>query len=148
MFNFRGFEQFEPKYNRKTINLFYSTPSCYLKAVNDESTENELAFPTKDDDFFPYATDYHAYWTGYYTSRPTSKRFERQGNNLLQAAKQLKAIVGGDLGDITPLMQAMGVMQHHDAITGTEKQHVAFDYHRMLYKAMQSAIHSAGDDIL
>jgi hypothetical protein len=28
-----------------------------------------VTLPTKDDDFFPYASDPHAYWTGYFTSR-------------------------------------------------------------------------------
>jgi lysosomal alpha-mannosidase len=32
---------------------------------------------------------------------------------------------------------AMGVMQHHDAITGTEKQMVATDYNSMLYLAIE-----------
>lgn len=32
--------------------------------------------------------------------------------------------------------EAMGIMQHHDAVTGTEKQHVADDYARILYKAV------------
>lgn len=41
--------------------------------------------------------------------------------------------------DITLLREAMGVMQHHDAITGTEKQHVAQDYARMLTKAIHKA---------
>ncbi len=31
----------------------------------------------------------------------------------------------------------MGVAQHHDAVTGTEKQHVADDYARMLYEGIE-----------
>ena len=30
------------------------------------------------------------------------------------------------------LRNAMGVAQHHDAVSGTEKQHVAFDYAKRL----------------
>ena len=62
------------------LNVIYSTPSCYLKAVNDEG----LNYTTKQDDFFPYGSDYQTYWTGYFTSRPTIKYFERLGNNFLQ----------------------------------------------------------------
>lgn len=32
----------------------------------------------------------------------------------------------------------MGVMQHHDAITGTEKQHVSDDYNRLHYAAIDA----------
>lgn len=28
----------------------------------------------------------------------------------------------------------MALLQHHDAVTGTEKQHVANDYHRRLHR--------------
>lgn len=65
------------------INAIYSTPSCYLKAVNDQ----KITFPTKQDDFFPYKSDKHSYWTGYFTSRPTQKYYERRGNNYLQVRK-------------------------------------------------------------
>ncbi|KAJ4433198.1 hypothetical protein ANN_15455, partial [Periplaneta americana] len=121
-----------------TLNVIYSTPSCYLKAVNDAG----LTYTTKQDDFFPYASDPHSYWTGYFTSRPASKYFERLGNNFLQVAKQLEAMtLLGQVGDssIDDLREAMGVMQHHDAITGTEKQHVAGDYARLQYRAMDEA---------
>jgi len=33
----------------------------------------------------------------------------------------------------------MGVMQHHDAVSGTEKQFVANDYSRILYESMDHA---------
>ncbi|XP_034247480.1 lysosomal alpha-mannosidase-like isoform X3 [Thrips palmi] len=113
------------------VNLFYSTPSCYLKAVHDSNN----TWTTKEDDFFPYASDPHAYWTGYYTSRPTIKYFERLGNNFLQVCKNLYALADlgpEDMADLDSMREAMGVMQHHDAITGTEKQHVADDYARLL----------------
>lgn len=34
--------------------------------------------------------------------------------------------------NLNNLREVMGVMQHHDAVTGTEKQHVANDYARLL----------------
>jgi len=69
--------------NNSSLNVFYSTPSCYVKAVNDAGQ----TWTTKQDDFFPYASDPHSYWTGFYTSRPTLKRFERLGNNFLQVLR-------------------------------------------------------------
>ncbi|XP_046834727.1 lysosomal alpha-mannosidase isoform X1 [Vespa crabro] len=118
--------------NGSTVNLFYSTPSCYLKALHDAN----IIWPTKSDDFFPYASDPHAYWTGYFTSRPTIKYFERMGNNLLQVSKQLSVLTNSKENEkeLEYFREAMGVMQHHDAVTGTEKQLVASDYSRLLYE--------------
>ncbi|XP_050428079.1 lysosomal alpha-mannosidase-like [Adelges cooleyi] len=121
------------------INAIYSTPSCYLKAVNDR---NET-FPTKSDDFIPYKSDKHSYWTGFFTSRPTQKYYERRGNNILQTCKQLavQSMEGFKYeSKITPLREAMGIMQHHDAITGTAKQHVANDYARILSNGIHECV--------
>ncbi|KAI4470603.1 alpha-mannosidase [Holotrichia oblita] len=41
--------------------------------------------------------------------------------------------------NLTPLKEVMGIMQHHDAITGTEKQHVVQDYVRLLTAAVNVA---------
>ncbi|XP_070500728.1 lysosomal alpha-mannosidase-like isoform X1 [Chironomus tepperi] len=120
------------------VNLFYSTPSCYLKSLYDAG----ITWPTKTDDFFPYASDPHAYWTGYFSSRPTIKRFERVGNHYLQICKQLSATAKVQEnffdGHLKVLRMAMGIMQHHDAVTGTEKQHVANDYSRRLDLAIEA----------
>jgi len=51
------------------MELVYSTPTDY---INDIHKLNRT-YPTKLDDFIPYADKPHAYWTGYYTSRPTLK---------------------------------------------------------------------------
>ncbi|XP_077532022.1 lysosomal alpha-mannosidase-like isoform X2 [Haemaphysalis longicornis] len=111
--------------NGSRVHALYSTPACYLKALHDSG----LRWPEFGDDFFPYADQEHAYWTGYYTSRPNFKSFARHANGVLQACKQLKVI--GQLdesADVDTLAKAVAVLQHHDAISGTQKQHVAEDY--------------------
>ena len=121
--------------------MIYSTPSCYIQAVKDEVEKNKIELTVKTDDFFPYASKDHSFWTGYFSSRPTAKRFERVGNNILQSAKQLTTFsrIKGNDDDVSinKLRMAMGVLQHHDAITGTEKQAVTDDYTFMLDEAIK-----------
>ncbi|CAG2100057.1 unnamed protein product [Medioppia subpectinata] len=101
--------------------------------------ESNNTLTSKSDDFFPYASDNNTYWTGYFTSRPALKRYERVGNNFLQVCKQLDVLAGmGGAYDkeVTALREWQAVMQHHDAITGTEKQHVADNYALKLAKSI------------
>lgn len=52
-----------------------------------------------------------------------------------QVVKQLSSLAhlkDKEGGDLDVLREAMGVMQHHDAVSGTEKQNVANDYARLL----------------
>ncbi|XP_017042925.2 lysosomal alpha-mannosidase [Drosophila ficusphila] len=127
------------------INVFYSTPSCYLYELH----QLQQTWPNKTEDFFPYSSDSHSYWTGYFTSRPTQKRFHRDGNHFFQVVKQLSVLANltstQHLENIENLSEAMGIMQHHDAVTGTEKQAVAQDYDRMLFKAIVGAENNARD---
>ncbi|XP_059486976.1 lysosomal alpha-mannosidase-like [Neocloeon triangulifer] len=120
--------------NETGIVAVYSTPSCYLQALHNANQ----TWPVKEDDFFPYASSANVYWTGYFTSRPNLKRFERVGNNLLQVCKQLHVSTGNEeTENLISLREAMGVLQHHDAITGTEKQYVANDYAKILDMAIK-----------
>lgn len=117
------------------VNVFYSTPSLYLEALHDADEE----WPVKRDDFFPYAHCPHCYWTGYFTSRPALKWYIRESNNILQACKQMEAIHGeiNNFPTSDALRRAMAVNQHHDAITGTERQHVQDDYVKRLYQGRE-----------
>lgn len=51
-----------------------------------------------------------------------------------QAARQLEFYIGrSETGRNTDsLADALAIAQHHDAVTGTEKQHVANDYAKRL----------------
>ncbi|KAH9406321.1 Alpha mannosidase, middle domain [Tyrophagus putrescentiae] len=48
--------------NSPDIKVFYSTPSCYAKALHDTKRK----WTSKTDDYFPYANAEHSYWTGYF----------------------------------------------------------------------------------
>jgi len=113
------------------LHLLYSTPSIYIDAVNAAG----LTWDVKTDDLFPYADDAHSYWTGYFTSRPALKGYVRQNNALLHILEQMLVTSQSNIpsaqsyvDQITVMRQAMGVAQHHDAVSGTEMQHVADDY--------------------
>lgn len=121
------------------VNAFYSTPAQYVAAKHGYGAR----WPLKEDDFFPYADFPHAFWTGYFTSRPASKGYIRAATSYLQGARQLEAFIGlpGKEGGPTTeaLEEAVSLLQHHDAITGTAKQHVANDYHRRLHRGLKEA---------
>lgn len=120
------------------VNLLYSTPSCYLKSLYEANT----TWSVKHDDFFPYASDPHSYWTGYFTSRPAFKYLDRYTNNLFQAEKQLGVAAGPKAvadKDLDVLRKALAVGQHHDAITGTAKQAVASNYVKHISIGLQSS---------
>ncbi|XP_062965767.1 lysosomal alpha-mannosidase isoform X2 [Cynocephalus volans] len=121
--------------NGSRVHVLYSTPACYLWELNKAN----LTWSVKQDDFFPYADGPHKFWTGYFSSRPALKRYERLSYNFLQVCNQLEALAGPaanvgsyGLGDSAPLNEAMAVLQHHDAVSGTSRQHVADDYARQL----------------
>ncbi|KAK8672388.1 hypothetical protein V6N13_110760 [Hibiscus sabdariffa] len=112
------------------VNALYSTPSIYT----DAKYATSKSWPLKIDDYFPYADRANAYWTGYYTSRPALKFYVRIMSGYYLAARQLEVFKGRS--DSRPntdaLADALAIAQHHDAVTGTEKQHVANDYAKRL----------------
>jgi hypothetical protein len=134
----------EVVYPQTNIELIYSTPRIYIDALIAE----ELTWPTKYDDIFPYADDSESFWTGYFTSRANDKKYFRDGSHTLHSSNKLFALEGIDQGidekdvaemqRVTEVMKdVVGIVQHHDAITGTAKQHVSNDYKERVYKGTQ-----------
>jgi hypothetical protein len=123
-------------------NALYSTPSIYTAA---KAATTPL--PLREEDVMPYADGPHAFWSGYFTSRPALKGYVRDSSQVFQAAKQMQALAGGVSTSVDDpatnalylLERAMAVSQHHDAVSGTSKQHVANDYARRLARGRLAA---------
>ena len=123
----------------------YSTPGIYLDAIKAQN----LSYPVKYDDMFPYADGDNDYWTGYFTSRANSKGQVRDGQASLHAANKIfamKVLDGSQLDSSIKeaidaeqsMLDSLGIYQHHDAITGTGRQHVADDYNLRMYNSMMN----------
>jgi lysosomal alpha-mannosidase len=115
--------------NMTNYRIFYSTPACYTKAVLAAGVN----WTNKTADFFPYGSDSNAYWTGYFTSKPAFKGLIRQSSNILNTFRQINTFASNnDLGEWTSpeeiLERACALSQHHDAVTGTSKEHVTQNY--------------------
>ena len=96
---------------------------------------------------FPYSDHSNDFNSGLYTSRPGLKKQVKDGSASLHASSKLYAqkVVNQDTTDEEVasilkqkdnLLDAMGVMQHHFAITGASAQFVTEDYQYHLSKAM------------
>ncbi|KAH9791608.1 alpha-mannosidase [Citrus sinensis] len=124
---FRQMDKFIHYVNKDgRVNALYSTPSIYTDAKNAANEE----WPLKTEDFFPYADHPNAYWTGYFTSRPALKGYVRMMSGYYLAARQLEFLKGKSTSgpNTNALADALAIAQHHDAVSGTERQHVAADY--------------------
>ena len=141
---------FGPQYDR--VNLFYSSPEYYTEQKHRQSTPSTgslskpIEWSIKMDDFFPYSDCPHCFWTGYFTSRAAFKRFERAASSFLMAARQIESKIAPMHSNQTittdqlfALEDALGVVQHHDAVSGTAKQHVADDYSKGLQDGLDKA---------
>lgn len=113
-------------------------------------SQQNVVWPVNYDDMFPYADQPEDYWTGYFTSRANAKSQVRFGQAAFHASSKL--LSGLVIADSAPLeavesalnakqimLDALGVYQHHDGITGTAKQAVADDYTRRLDDAMKQS---------
>ena len=136
--------------NQSAVNLLYSTPREYADAKMGQNTEWPLKDAALPDglstDQFPYITNAHWQWSGYFSSRPGLKGYVRTASSLFQVARQLQSFTGGapadSLGPSNPLFaleRALATAQHHDAVTGTARQHVTYDYAALLSKGIADA---------
>ncbi len=125
--------------NVRTVNLRHTSENMATNRRGLQESDR-VQWSVKQDDFFPYSDCPNCFWTGYFTSRPALKRFERVGSSFLMAARQIEAMLDYDgkvdreecIDPLHQLEDAHAVLQHHDGVSGTSKQHVAYDYAKRL----------------
>ena len=117
-------------------NQLKGVPNRTRSGIAQANVDNSVAWTVKQDDFFPYSDCADCFWTGFFTSRPALKKLERVSSSFLLAARQIESLLDytGKVDNlqcedpIHQLEDASGVIQHHDGVSGTSKQHVAYDY--------------------
>lgn len=141
------------RYNNATMQ--FGTPKDYFKIIR-ERTDNK--FPTLAGDLFPYGdifTDGHpSYWTGYFTTRPFIKIMCRELEHQLRTTEILftlalnranheKAVES--MNDLKASYQRLitarrnlGLLQHHDAITGTSRAKVMKNYRDRMFESLKN----------
>ncbi|CAG0925515.1 unnamed protein product, partial [Notodromas monacha] len=123
----------------------FGTLSDYFNALRSEEAFEDL--PSLTGDFFSYNDRNDNYWTGYYSSRPFYKHFDRLLTHYLRSAEVLyvAALTSGQVpGEESVLMhtqldqarKALSLFQHHDGITGTAKDFVVDDYGKKMLEAL------------
>lgn len=150
--------------NIPDVIIRYSTVGEFLSALHESSAAGNVKFPVVKHDFVPYADNEDSYWTGYYTTLPNLKKIIRQGEAALRSAETAMVFARAfadqpltsaarasssftrtkvDWVDVNNRIQRaredVGVMQHHDAITGTCRKHVATDYMKISQAAIDDS---------
>uniref|UniRef100_A0A0K0EJ05 Alpha-mannosidase n=1 Tax=Strongyloides stercoralis TaxID=6248 RepID=A0A0K0EJ05_STRER len=142
--NFQAIFDYINENDNFNMNIRWGTLQDYFDTVHNNIKELNQTTKILSGDFFTYSDKEKRYWSGYYVSRPFHKRFERLLEHYLRAADIIYSsilIKNGPIKDINYNLlvksrRILGILQHHDGITGTSKSYVMDDYRNKLFNAI------------
>ncbi|CAI4229825.1 unnamed protein product [Auanema sp. JU1783] len=136
------FEEINKNHN---VEIKFGTFSEYFESLENWYSTNSKTPAVLTGDFFPYQCALGDQWTGYFTTRPFYKRQGRLLHSLIRAAdiamanfeKKLKPdLAKSSYSSLQVARRTLSLFQHHDAITGTSKQHVMENYSQLLQEGL------------
>lgn len=133
----------------------YTSLKGYLDEAKQDLVKEQHKLPEKLNDFFAYVDNKWTCWTGYYTSKSMFKLMIREYSQYYNATKLFlsKLLLAGnkvvlDSADkkqheqinqaLVELEKSLGIAQHHDAVTGTMKDRVRYDYENILIEGREA----------
>lgn len=127
----------------------YATILSYFEKLHSLNR----TWPVYTGDFFPYISDPDTVWSGYFSSRAALKGAIRNLDSAIETADAFFVLARRHAGSafesgpyFKQLQQARrysGILQHHDAVTGTARDFVVLDYFQMVSNgttALRSAL--------
>ncbi|XP_058974051.1 alpha-mannosidase 2 [Musca domestica] len=138
------------------VDISFGTPKDYFNEIKKRTAE----FPTFKGDFFVYSDIFSegrpAYWSGYFTTRPSYKILSADLEQNLRAGEILFTLAYNtarqrhhenaikifekNYEKMIHARRNLGLFQHHDAITGTSKAAVMRDYGMRLFESIQDVV--------
>lgn len=139
------------------VDAQFGTLKDFFDSLRASVAQSVERFPSLSGDFFTYADIDDHYWSGYYTTRPFYKQLDRVLESYLRSAEiiysmtwshlhRLSAVpersrnwMGRMMALLSQARRHLAIFQHHDGITGTEKDHVVQDYAKMMQNGIQNS---------
>lgn len=120
-------------------NATYATVPQYFDALRTM----RKSWPERHGADLPYDWPIGSYWSGYFSSRAALKGAIRRLSSLVEVADSFYALSGLKDNSLFSMVQSarrtVGILQHHDAVTGTAKSFVVQDYFDMISNATVNA---------
>lgn len=135
------------------VQMKFGTVGEYFDILKNQIKRSKLngkPEPVITGDYFTYTDRDHEYWSGYYTTRPFDKRMIRSLLELLKVTEVVTSyaiahsqqhghvFVGlpEALGALQNARRTHGLVQHHDAITGTSAHATVLDFEKRVFDAI------------
>lgn len=138
--------------SRKELNIQmrFGTVGDYFNELHKSIAKSGEPDSSLSGDFFTYTDRDDEYWSGYFTSRPFDKRMIRYLLEVLKTAEMLTTFsvyraqqqgynfknVQKVLRDLQEARRTHGLVQHHDAITGTSAHPTVVDFENRITAAI------------